>query len=93
MQIIGFFFMLFAWITPLMSGVDVGRPPEEGYYYYDDDEVYWNGPGYYNGIWFDNEDSWHNYHGRHGGGHYHERHKGSHYNERHRGSHGSGQHH
>ncbi|MGL5263890.1 MAG: hypothetical protein ACRDAI_04860 [Candidatus Rhabdochlamydia sp.] len=70
MRIIGFIFMLFAWINPLMSGVDVNvSPTPNGYYYYydDDDEYYyWNGPGYYNGIWFYNEDNWHRHH-RHNG--------------------------
>ncbi len=92
MRIIGFIFMLFAWINPLMSGVDVNvgpPPPDGGYYYYDDDEgYYWNGPGYYNGIWFDNEDNWHNHHG-HGGGHYH----GGGHRGGHGGGHGGGHHH
>ncbi|QZA59193.1 hypothetical protein [Candidatus Rhabdochlamydia porcellionis] len=82
MRIIGFIFMLFVWVNPLMSGVDVNidSPPDSGYYYYDNDEgyYYWNGPGYYNGIWFDNEDNWHHYHG-HGGGHYHRGHGGGHH--------------
>ena len=36
------------------TGVEID---DDGYYYYDDryDDGYWNGPGFYFGIWHDNE--------------------------------------
>ena len=49
---------------------------------------YWYGPGYYNGIWFENEDNWHNYH-RHGGGRYYNGGHGGGYRGGH-GGHGGG---
>lgn len=64
-------------------GIEVG-PDQDGYY--DDDGYYedggpeiWVGPGYYGGVWFDDEGSWRDHHrdhdhdgrgrdGGHGGG-------------------------
>lgn len=68
MRIISFMLILFSWMNPLMSGVDVniGPNPSNGYYYEDDEDLYWYGPGYYNGIWFDDEDNWHRHHGHRG---------------------------
>ncbi|MGH7889943.1 MAG: hypothetical protein ACRENF_05265, partial [Thermodesulfobacteriota bacterium] len=48
--------------------VDVGEPYDE------DDEYIWIGPGWYYGVWFDNEvefDDWHHDHHDHHGDHHH----------------------
>ena len=69
----------------------VGIEVDDGYSYEDDDtdvEV-WVGPGWYNGIWFDNEvefDDWHHHHHDH---HDHHDHHGDHHGG---GHHGGGHH-
>lgn len=58
------------------AGVDVQVGPDDGYYddgYYDGGGAgvgIWVGPGYYNGVWFDDEDGYRNHHGdgHHDGG-------------------------
>lgn len=76
----------------------VGVEVDEGNYYDDDDtdvEI-WIGPGWYNGIWFDNEvefDDWHHHHHHHGhhGRHGHHDHH-DHHDGHHGGHHGDGHH-
>ncbi|MBS0648817.1 MAG: hypothetical protein JSS10_06310 [Verrucomicrobia bacterium] len=71
----------------------VGLEVDEGYYYEDDDDTnveVWIGPGWYNGIWFDNEveyDDWHHHHH----GHHHDHH-GHHDHHDHHGDHHGGHH-
>lgn len=50
--------------------VDVGTGYVDGYYdgYYGDSVIYWGGPGYYGGYWFDNEGDYDNWYRGHRGG-------------------------
>ncbi|HSX37898.1 MAG TPA: hypothetical protein VLE95_03615 [Chlamydiales bacterium] len=69
------------------AGVEVDHDEDDDYYEYD----YWQGPGFYYGIWFDNEwdyDGWHEGHGHHHGREGHHEHGGGGHHE-----HGGGGHH
>lgn len=66
------------WITVAFLGLNIGAVSvyadieiDDYYdgaddYYYGGDDVRWIGPGYYWGIWIDNEDDFNNYHDHHG---------------------------
>lgn len=44
------------------ADIDAGDYDGAEYYYGNEGEVRWIGPGYYGGVWFDNEDDFNSYH-------------------------------
>ncbi len=80
------FFMAFIITsTAPFSSLSAGGRPEY-VYEEDDDEVIWIGPGWYGGIWIEDEDEFHDWHRRHYRDHL-RGHRGEHRRE-HRGEHG-----
>lgn len=89
-----FFCIALSGYSMVRAGVDVDTDDDDGP---DVQVVIWGGPGYYQGIWFDNEweyRNWHyNHYGHHGGhNHYHGGH-GHHDGGGHHGGGGGGGHH
>jgi len=80
-----FLILLLSWNmghAMVRAGVQVGGDDDDG----GNTEVQvWIGPGWYNGIWFDNEDEYWYYHNHYHGGHHHHGGGGHH--------HGGGGHH
>jgi hypothetical protein len=72
------------------AGVEVdvtGQPDLSEYYYDQEQEPVWVGPGYYHGVWFEDETGFHNWHKSHSN--QRDRHDGYHRGsgERHGGRH------
>ncbi len=92
-----FLFALVLLAQPVESMVQVGVDdgPEDDAYYYDyDGDGYWEGPGFYYGIWFDNEWEYNDWRRGHSyrNGRYYDRRSGGGQHHGGGGSHSGGRH-